>query len=100
MDVLAARALTIGRGRRIVLRSVDLRLRSGAIVHVAGENGSGKTSLVRVLAALPRPRAGELTRAGTCAFVPERVQLAPALQPAEWLAAMRRLRRLEPPDWP
>jgi ABC-type multidrug transport system ATPase subunit len=31
--------------------------------------------------------------------VPERVQLAPALRPAEWLRAMHRLRGLEPVDW-
>lgn len=99
MDVLAAHALTIGRGRRIVLRDVSLSLRAGAVVHVAGANGSGKTSLLRVLAGLARPRRGELRRAGTCAFVPERVQLAPALRPAEWLGAMRRLRGLEPLDW-
>jgi ABC-type transport system involved in cytochrome c biogenesis ATPase subunit len=99
MDVLAARSLTIGRGRLIVLRDVDLRLRAGAVVHVAGENGSGKTSLLRVLAGLASPRGGELRRAETCAFVPERVQLAPALRPAEWLGAMRRLRGLAPYDW-
>jgi ABC-type multidrug transport system ATPase subunit len=99
MDVLSARGLKVGRGRRIVLTGVDLTLRAGAVVHVAGENGSGKTSLLRVLAGLARPRGGELRRAGTCAFVPERVQLAPALQPAEWLRAMRRLRGLAPCDW-
>jgi ABC-type multidrug transport system ATPase subunit len=97
--VLAAHALTVARGRRIVLRDVDLTVRAGDVVHVAGENGSGKTSLLRVLAGLARPRTGELRREGTAAFVPERVQLAPALRPLEWLGAMRRLRGLDPVDW-
>jgi ABC-type multidrug transport system ATPase subunit len=100
VPVLAARALTITRGRRIVLRDVDLTVRAGDVVHVAGENGSGKTSLLRVLAGLARPRDGELRREGAAAFVPERVQLAPALRPLEWLGAMRRLRGLNPVDWP
>ena len=99
MPVLAAHALTVTRGRRIVLRDVDLMVRAGDVVHVAGENGSGKTSLLRVLAGLARPRDGELHREGTCAFVPERVQLAPALRPLEWLGAMRRLRGLSALDW-
>src|SRR5258705_13469967 len=98
-DVLAARALTVGRGRRIVLSDVTLALRAGRAVHLAGANGSGKTSLLRVLAGVAPPRRGELRRTGTCAFVPERVQLAPALRPREWLRAMRELRGLEPVDW-
>jgi ATPase subunit of ABC transporter with duplicated ATPase domains len=100
VPVLAAHALTVTRGRRTVLREVNLTVHAGDVVHVAGENGSGKTSLLRVLAGLARPRGGELRREGTAAFVPERVQLAPALRPLEWLGAMRRLRGLDPIDWP
>jgi heme exporter protein A len=91
VPVLAAHALAVARGRRIVLRDVDLTVRAGDVVHVAGENGSGKTSLLRVLAGLARPRHGELRREGACAFVPERIQLAPALRPLEWLGAMATL---------
>src|SRR4051812_38477565 len=100
MAIVEARTLTVARGRRIVLRDVDLTVRGGDIVHLAGANGSGKTSLLRVLAGLARPRGGELRREGGAAFVPERVQLAPALRPLEWLGAMRRLRGLDPADWP
>jgi ABC-type multidrug transport system ATPase subunit len=98
-DVLAATALTVGRGRRIVLSDVSLALRSGRAVHLAGANGSGKTSLLRVLAGLVAPRRGKLRRTGTCAFVPERVHLASALRGVEWLRAMRDLRGLAPMDW-
>jgi ATPase subunit of ABC transporter with duplicated ATPase domains len=99
MPILEARTLTVARGRRVVLRDVDLTVQAGDVVHVAGENGSGKTSLLRVLAGLARPREGELRREGTCAYVPERIQLAPALRPLEWLGAMRRLRGLDALDW-
>jgi heme exporter protein A len=98
--LLEAGALTVRRGRRTVLSGVGLVLDSGQSVHLAGANGSGKTSLMRVLAGLAAPRAGTLRRHGACAFVPEKVRLAPALRCGEWLRAMRALRGLNATDWP
>ena len=98
--MLEASSLTVARGRRVVLRGVDVRLEGGCALHLTGTNGSGKTSLLRVLAGLAAPRSGHVTRAGACAFVPEKVVFAGALRAGEWLAAMRRLRGLEPLDWP
>lgn len=98
--LLEAGALTVRRARRDVLSGVALTLESGRAVHLAGANGSGKTSLLRVLAGLAAPRAGTVRRHGTCAFVPERVRLAPALRCGEWLRAMRGLRGLTGTDWP
>ena len=98
-DLLRARAVTVRRGRRTVLRDVSFGLAGGRAVHLAGANGSGKTSLLRVLAGLAAPRGGAIERGGPCAFVPERVALAPALRCGEWLRAMRGLRGLPPADW-
>jgi ABC-type multidrug transport system ATPase subunit len=89
----------VRRGRRTVLAGVGLALHAGRAVHLAGANGSGKTSLLRVLAGVATPRSGTLRRHGACAFVPERVLLAAALRPGEWLRAMRGLRGLAPADW-
>ena len=97
--LLEAGALTVRRGRRTVLSGVALTVDGGRAVHVAGANGSGKTSLLRVLAGLAAPRAGTLRRHGACAFVPEKVRLAPALRCGEWLRAMRALRGLTPTEW-
>jgi heme exporter protein A len=97
--LLEAGALTVRRGRRTVLSGVDLTIDSGRAIHLAGPNGSGKTSLLRVLAGLAAPRAGAVRRHGTCAFVPEKVRLAPALRGGEWLRAMRALRGLTATDW-
>ena len=97
--MLEARSLTVVRGRRTILTDVDLALTAGEVVHLAGANGSGKTSLLRVLAGLADPRGGSIQRRGSCAFVPEKVALAGAVQPGEWLAAMRRLRGSAPLDW-
>src|SRR6188768_1979049 len=97
--MLEARSLTVVRGRRTILTGIDLELAAGEAVHLAGANGSGKTSLLRVLAGLADPRAGSVRRRGSCAFVPEKVALAGAIQAGEWLAAMRRLRGEAPLDW-
>jgi ABC-type multidrug transport system ATPase subunit len=97
--LLEAGALAVRRGRRTVLSGVGLTIDSGHAVHLAGPNGSGKTSLLRVLAGLAAPRAGTVRRHGTCAFVPEKVRLAPALRAVEWLRAMRALRGISATDW-
>ena len=97
--LLECSALTVRRGRRTVLEGVDLDLRAGEAVHLTGPNGSGKTSLLRVLAGLAAPRDGRVRRHGVCAFVPEKITLAPALRCGEWLRAMRGLRGLQATDW-
>lgn len=48
----------VSRGGRLVLRNVDLTLRPGEVLGVAGPNGSGKTTLVRTLATLVPIDAG------------------------------------------
>jgi heme exporter protein A len=97
--LLEAGALTVRRGRRTVLSNVALTVDAGRAIHLSGPNGSGKTSLLRVLAGLAAPREGTLRRHAACAFVPEKVRLAPALRCGEWLRAMRALRGLSATDW-
>jgi zinc transport system ATP-binding protein len=46
-------------GGATVLRGVDLTIERGEFVAVAGPNGGGKTTLLRVLLGLERPSAGE-----------------------------------------
>src|SRR3954469_2501613 len=74
---LAADAVAVRRGRRVLLRDVALALSPGGAVHVAGANGSGKTSLLPVVAGLLEPAAGRVRRPSACAFVPAEPLLAP-----------------------
>lgn len=79
------------QGIRWVLRDVSLQVESGEILGIVGPNGSGKTSLVRLLAKLAAPQQGTIElfernltglsqeeTARTVAFVPqESAQLFP-----------------------
>ena len=62
--ILAASALACRRGERLLFKGVNLALRPGQIVWVRGNNGRGKTSLLRLLAGLAAPAEGEITWRG------------------------------------
>jgi len=48
-----------------VLRDLDVHLPAGATVAVVGENGAGKTSLVKILTGMYRPTSGRILVDGT-----------------------------------
>jgi len=58
--VLEASDLECERGGRRLFRALTFSVNSGEIVRVAGANGSGKTSLLRILCGLLTPSAGEV----------------------------------------
>lgn len=59
-QALEARALTCVRGDRQLFTNLSLRLDAGDCLHVRGENGVGKTSLLRLLTGLSKPESGEV----------------------------------------
>jgi heme exporter protein A len=64
-DGLCVDKVHIWRGDRHVLRGVSLELRPGQLLHVSGPNGTGKTTLLRVISGLLRPESGAVTWLGT-----------------------------------
>jgi heme exporter protein A len=58
--VLEASDLECRRGGRTLFRGLSVALRAGELLRVAGENGSGKTSLLKILCGLLLPDAGEV----------------------------------------
>lgn len=55
---LSGRGLHLWRGDRCLFRDLSIELESGQLLHVTGSNGSGKTSLLRVLCGLSQPDEG------------------------------------------
>ena len=62
--LLAAHGLACRRGRRLLFSGLDLALPAGSITWLRGTNGSGKTSLMRILAGLSAPAEGEVRYQG------------------------------------
>ncbi|MGA2530350.1 MAG: ATP-binding cassette domain-containing protein [Acidimicrobiales bacterium] len=97
---VALRAAGVGLkiGPREVLVGIDLEALAGRVVVVTGPAGSGKTSLLHVLAGILTPSAGEVTLDGTkltsygpngpttLGFVPQTFGLAGALSAEENMA--------------
>jgi heme exporter protein A len=64
-DGLCVEKVHVWRGDRHVLKGVSLDLRPGELLHVSGPNGTGKTTLLRVVCGLLRPEQGSVTWLGT-----------------------------------
>ncbi|MGA9028196.1 MAG: cytochrome c biogenesis heme-transporting ATPase CcmA [Steroidobacteraceae bacterium] len=54
----------VWRGDRHVLRGVSLQLRAGELLQISGPNGTGKTTLLRVMCGLLRPEQGRVSWCG------------------------------------
>ena len=62
---LTVRGLRMKRGNREILRGVDFDAAPGEIVALMGLSGSGKTTILRVIAGLETADAGKVTAAKT-----------------------------------
>jgi branched-chain amino acid transport system ATP-binding protein len=58
---LSAKAVSAGYGAATIIRGVALDIHSGELVAVIGANGTGKTTLMRVLSGLLRPTSGDVS---------------------------------------
>ena len=95
---LSGRQIDCIRGGRGVFSGLDFETSSGEVLAVVGPNGSGKTSLLRLVAGLLAPAAGsfdleggeaELTLPEQSHYLGHRDALKPALSVAENLSFWR-----------
>ncbi len=60
MSGLLVQGLTVAYGRTVAVKGIDLEVRPGQVVSLIGANGAGKTTVMRALSGLLRPRAGRV----------------------------------------
>jgi branched-chain amino acid transport system ATP-binding protein len=111
--MLAIRDLETAYGRSQVLFGVSLEVGAGEVVSLLGRNGMGKTTTVKSIMGICRPKGGEIRFGGAqihalpsyriaqagIGLVPEGRQVFPNLTVRENLLATAANRRREPNPW-
>jgi len=94
---LVVDGLAVRRGRRAIVESLSLVHSVGRVAWLVGENGGGKSSLMRVLAGVARPSAGsvrhdapEHSHARRAYYHPD-MRLPSAVHVSDWQALVARL---------
>jgi heme exporter protein A len=64
VDGLGVEKVHVWRGDRHVLKGVSFSLRPRQLLHISGPNGTGKTTLLRVVCGLLRPEQGQVSWLG------------------------------------
>lgn len=72
---LTATDLACRRGDRVLFRGLSHELAPGDVLQISGANGIGKSSLLRILAGLLTPFAGDVRSEGAIGLVDERPSL-------------------------
>ena len=68
VPLLSVHALRCVRGERCLFDDLDFSLNAGQCLHLIGNNGSGKTSLLRIVAGLNYPQHGDVQWLGSSIF--------------------------------
>ena len=106
--LLEGYGLTHGFAGRVLFSDLDIRIGAGQIIVLRGDNGTGKTTLLRMLAGLLPPLAGQISITGTAlrddrvhaaakmVFIGHRDGLAAELTAREAVLLWARTRSLSP----
>jgi len=87
------------RGHAVLaLRPTSLTVREGDVLAVTGPSGTGKSTLVSILAGWDQPTTGTVERSATTVFVPQRVALVDTLTVLDNIALAAGDRADEVPD--
>ncbi|HEY3557439.1 MAG TPA: ATP-binding cassette domain-containing protein [Kribbella sp.] len=95
MEVVRLRKVSKRYGRREILDGVDLHLNAGELVALIGANGSGKSTVLRLMVGLSRPSAGSVQRdARVVGYVPDVFASHDRLSASAYLTHLGRIRGL------
>jgi ABC-2 type transport system ATP-binding protein len=109
IPIIVADQLTKWYGPRLAVDRVSLQVAAGEVMGLLGPNGSGKTTILRILTGYLRPSAGTarvagfdivddaLAARGRVGYVPEDVPLYGGMGVREFLLFMARLKGLAGP---
>lgn len=96
--VLEASAIVKRFKKRLILDSAEMVLCGGEVVGLVGENGAGKTSLLRICAGLLGPDSGSVYRRGRVGYCPQRPALFELLTASEHVVLFGRALGLDRPS--
>jgi heme exporter protein A len=88
---IAATDLACRKGERVLFGGVSFALEGGMALQLAGANGIGKSSLIRILAGLAPALSGTIDRSGAVGLVDERPALDPHLPLGQALALWQQI---------
>lgn len=95
MEVVRLRKVSKRYGRRQILADVDLHLDAGELLALVGANGSGKSTVLRLMVGLSRPSTGTVHRnAAVVSYVPDVFTSHDRLSASAYLRHMGRIRGL------
>jgi len=95
---LVVKGLGVRRGRRSIVENLSFTHSVGSVAWLVGENGGGKSSLMRVLAGVARPSAGSVRHrardgsAAAGAYYDPDMRLPHAAHVSDWQTLVARLR--------
>ncbi|MGI8550539.1 MAG: ABC-F family ATP-binding cassette domain-containing protein [Dehalococcoidia bacterium] len=98
MSIVGAEGLSMAYGAQDILSAIAFTIAAGDRIGLVGPNGTGKTTLLRLITGIERPTAGSLTRARglKLAYVAQQSDLVPGQTVYEEVAAVfADLRRME-----
>ncbi len=70
-DVISVRDIAKAYGRQQVLRGASFFTKRSELVGIVGENGSGKTTMLKILVGLLKPDAGDVEISGRIGYCPQ-----------------------------
>ncbi|MFF0342573.1 ATP-binding cassette domain-containing protein [Kribbella sp. NPDC004875] len=95
MEVVRLQSVSKRYGRQEILSDVDLQVNAGELLALVGANGSGKSTVLRLMVGLSRPSEGTVERhARVVGYVPDVFASHDRLSASAYLRHMGRIRGL------